>query len=147
MKSAQIAGSTCDLCSKEALMETSSVIIQIGDFDRKRWVSVDVLVDTGAFMTAVPGSVLHGLDVAPAGTRRVQFADGNEARDMEIGYAWVRLEGKEAILQVLFNDEGTQPVIGWFGLDGLFLEFEPDTKSFTPKVGLMPSILLVSEEE
>ena len=66
---------------------------------------------------------------------------------MNIGYAWVRLEGKEAILQVLFNDEGTQPVIGWFGLDGLFLEFDPDTRSFTPKVGLLPSFWPVSEDE
>ena len=92
MKSAQIASTTCDLCSMEAFMETFSVEIQIGDFYRERWVSVDALVDTGAFMTAVPGSVLRGLDIVPTDTRRVRFADGNEARDMEIGYAWVRLE-------------------------------------------------------
>ena len=147
MKSAQIADSICDLCSIEAFMETFSVEIQIGEFDRERWVSVDALVDTGAFMTAVPGSILRGLGVAPAGTWRVRLADGNEARDMEIGYAWVRLEGKDAIVQVLFNDEGTQPVIGWFGLDGLFLEFDPDTQGFNPKVGHLPSIWLVSEEE
>ena len=66
---------------------------------------------------------------------------------MDIGYAWVRLDGKEAIIQVLFNDEDAQPVIGWFALDGLFLEFDPDTQSFKTKVGLMPSIRLVSEEE
>ncbi len=127
-------------------METFSVEIQISGFDRERWVSVDALVDTGAFMTAVPDPVLRGLGIAPAGTRRVWLADSNDARDMEIGYAWVRLGEKEAILQVLFNDEGTQPVIGWFGLDRLFLEFNPDTKSFTPKVGLIPSIRLVSKE-
>ena len=127
-------------------METFSVEIQIGDFERERWVSVDALVDTGAFMTSIPGSVLYGLDIVPAGTRRVRFGEGNEARQMEIGYAWVRLEGKEAILQVLFNDEGTQPVIGWSGLDGLFLEFDPDTQTFNPKVGLLPSIQLVEEE-
>ncbi len=127
-------------------METVKVEIQIGDFDRERWIAMDVLVDTGTFMTAVPGSILCGLGVAPAGTRRVRFADGNEARDMEIGYAWVRLDGKETILQVLFNDEGTQPVIGWFGLDGLFLEFDPDTRTFSPKVGHLPSFWPVSEE-
>lgn len=121
--------------------------IQIGDFDRSRWVSMDALVDTEAFMTSIPGSVLHSLDIVPAGTRRVRFADGNEAKQMDIGYAWVRLEGKEAILQVMFNDEGTQAVIGWFGLDGLFLEFDSDTRSFMPKVGLLPTIWLVSEKE
>ena len=128
-------------------METPTVEIQIGDFDRERWVSMDALVDPGRFMTAVPGSVLHGLNIVPTDTRRVRFAGGKEAREMDIGYAWVRLEGKEAILQVLFNDEGTQPVIGWFGLDGLFLEFDPDTKRFTPKVGLLPSLWPVSGKE
>ena len=107
---------------------------------------MDALVDPRRFMTAVPGSVLRGLDIVPTDTRRVQFADSKEGRQMDIGYAWVRLEGKEAILQVLFNDEWTQPVIGWFGLDGLFLEFDADTKSFTPKVGHLPTILPMLEE-
>ena len=127
-------------------MEAFKVELQIGDLDRERWVPIDALVDTGAFMTAVPGSVLHGLDIVPTDTRRVRFAEGKEARQMEIGYAWVRLEGREAILQVLFNDEGTQPVIGWFGLDGLFLEFDPETRSFMPKVGRLPSFWPVSGE-
>ena len=127
-------------------METYKVEIQIGDFDRERWISMDALVDPKRFMTAVPGSVLRDLDIMPADKRRVRSAEGKEARQMEIGYARVRLEGKEAILQVLFNDEGTQPVIGWFGLDGLFLEFAPDTQSFAPKVGLLPSFWPVPEE-
>ena len=76
----------------------------------------------------------------------VRFVGDDEASQMEIGYAWVRLEGKEAILQILFNDEDTQPVIGWFGLDGLFLEFDPETRSFTLKVGLLPSLWPVSED-
>ena len=128
-------------------METVIVEIQIGDAERERWVSMDAVVNTEAFMTAVPGSVLRDLDVTPAGTRRVRSADGSEARRMEIGYAWVRLEGREAILQVLFNDEDTQAVIGWFGLDGLFLEFAPETQAFTTKVGLLPSFWAVEEEK
>ena len=107
---------------------------------------MDALVDTEVSVIAVPGSVLHSLDILPAGTWRVRFAEGTEARHMDIGYAWVRLEGKETILQVLFNNEGTQTVIGRFGLDGLLLEFDPGTKSFTPKVGLLPSLCPVSEE-
>ncbi len=121
--------------------------IQIGNVSRERWGVLDAIVDTGTFMTTVPDSILRGLDITPTGTRWVRFADGKEARQMDIGYAWVRLDGKEAIIQVLFNDEDAQPVIGWFALDGLFLEFDPDTQSFKTKVGLMPSIRLVSEEE
>ena len=57
-------------------METYNLEIQIGDAERERWVSMDALVDTGPFMTAVPGSVLRDLDIVPTDTRRVQFADG-----------------------------------------------------------------------
>ena len=46
----------------------------MSDAERERRVSMDTLVDTGAFMTAVPGSVLRGLDIVPTDTRRVQFA-------------------------------------------------------------------------
>ena len=128
-------------------METLRVNIQIGNVSRECWDVLDAIVDTGTFMTTVPDSILRGLDITPTGTRWVRFADGKEARQMDIGYASVRFEGKEAITQVLFNDEETEPIIGWFALDGLFLEFDPDTRSFTPKVGLMPSILPVSEVE
>ncbi|MYA62983.1 MAG: hypothetical protein F4X94_10485 [Dehalococcoidia bacterium] len=113
-------------------METHLEEIQISDADRERWVSVDSLVNPGRFMTAVPSSVLRGLGIVPTDTRRVRFTEGKEARQMDIGYAWVRLERKDANLQVLFNDEGTQPVIGRMALDGLFLGFDPDTKRFTP---------------
>lgn len=126
-------------------METLRVNIQIGNVSRERWGVLDAIVDTGTFVTTVPDSILRGLDITPTGTRWVRFADGKEARQMDIGYAWVRFEGKEAITQVLFNDEETEPIIGWFALDGLFLEFDPDTKSFTPKVGHLPTIRLVSE--
>ena len=51
-------------------METFIVEIQIGDADRERWVTMDALVDTEAFMTAVPGSVLRGLGISPTDTRR-----------------------------------------------------------------------------
>lgn len=74
-------------------METFQMEIHIDGADRERWVPMDALVVAGAFMTTVPGSVLKGLGILPAGTRRVRFADGDEVRQMEIGYAWVRLEG------------------------------------------------------
>ncbi len=109
-------------------MGTFSIEIKIGDMDREQCITMDALVDAGAFLTSVPASVLRVLNVEPVGTRRVRFAQG-EPRNMEIGYAWIRLEGKEAITQVLFNDGGTQPVLGRFILDGLFLEIDPETQN------------------
>ena len=126
-------------------MSTFSVEIGIGDPTRERWTTIDALVDTGTFTTSLPASTLRELGIEPVDKRTFQLSE-DETRQMEIGYARIRLEGKEGIAQVIFNDEGTSPVIGRLTLDGMLLEFDPDTQTFTPKVGLLPSFWPVSEE-
>ena len=34
---------------------------------------------------------------------------------MDIGQMWVRVEDREIITQVMFNDEGTEPLLGAMG--------------------------------
>ena len=125
-------------------MSSFSVEIGIGDPMRERWTTIDALVDTGTFMTSVPASILRELGIEPVDERTFQLSEG-ETRQMEIGYARIRLDGKEGIAQVIFNDEETSSVIGRLTLDGMLLEFDPDTQTFTPKVGLLPSFWPVQE--
>ena len=40
---------------------------------------------------------------------------------MEIGQAWVRFEGQEFLTHVLFNDEGTPPLLGAQALEAAFV--------------------------
>ena len=112
---------------------------------RDRWTTIDALVDTRVFMTSVPASILRELGIESVDKRTFQLSEG-ETRQMEIGYARIRLEGKEGIAQVVFNDNGTSPVLGRLTLDGMLLEFDPDTQTFIPKIGLLPSFWPVPEE-
>ncbi|MCY4653214.1 MAG: hypothetical protein OXC95_08630 [Dehalococcoidia bacterium] len=117
-------------------MGTFSVQIEIGDANRERWVTMDALVDTGASITSAPGSFLRDLGVEPEFRQIFQFAQG-EPRQMNIGYARVRFEGKEVITQVLFNDEGTPPLLGAMALEGAYLGVDPVAKRLIPVRGLM----------
>jgi len=38
---------------------------------------------------------------------------------------------------LLFNDEGTQPLLGALALEGVFLGVDPDAKRLIPVEGLM----------
>ena len=110
--------------------------ISIGNSQRERWLDVDALVDTGASITAVPGSILRELGITPLFKQSFRSAQG-DLRDMEVGQAWVRVEDKEVVTLLLFNDEGTQPLLGALALEGVFLGVDPHAKRLIPVEGLM----------
>ena len=110
--------------------------IQIEIADRDRWATMDALVDTGASITSAPASVLQDLGVEPAAQQIFQFAQG-ETRQMDIGYARLRFEGKEIITPVLFNDEGSPPLLGAMALENAFMDVDPVAKRLMPVPGLM----------
>ena len=116
-------------------MGTFSIEIGVGGPGRDRWVTVDALVDTGATMTSMPGSVLRSLGVEPMAKKVFQFAQG-EVRTMEVGQTWVRFQGQEIITQVLFNDEGTPPLLGALALEGALMGVDPVAQRLIPVRGL-----------
>ena len=105
-------------------MGTFSISIGIGDQERERWTTLDALVDTGASITSVPASVLHELGVEPLTRQSFQFGQG-EVRLMDVGQTWVRIEGREVVTLVLFNEEGTLPLLGALALEGVFMWRRP----------------------
>ena len=110
--------------------------MQIGDQERQRWVTLDVLVDTGASISSVPASVLRDLGVTPLLNEEFEFGQG-EIRQMDVGQTWIRVQGKEVATLVLFNDEGTAPLLGAMALEGVFLRVDPIAKRLVPVEGLM----------
>ena len=82
----------------------------MGDSEREHWTPLDALVDTGASIAAAPASVLREMGVTPLMRQTFRFAQGG-VREMDVGQTWVRLEGKEVVTLVLFNDEGTPPCL------------------------------------
>ena len=112
-------------------MGTFSVEIGIGSRDRDEWVTLDALVDTGAFVTSVPASLLRGLGVEPMRKQDFELADG-EMREMEVGEARVRVEGRDVTTLVMFNDEGSMPLLGALTLEGVFMGVDLVHKRLVP---------------
>lgn len=117
-------------------MGTFDIPIGIGGQLGERWTVLDALVDTGASITSVPASVLHQLGVTPRARQTFRFAQG-EVREMAVGQTWVRAADREVITLVLFNEEGTMPLLGALALEGMFLGIDPITKRLVPVEGVM----------
>ena len=116
-------------------MGTFSVEISIGDSARERWVTLDALVDTGSTMTSAPASLLRDLGVEPESREFFEFAQG-EVRALETGYTWVRVANKEVLTQVMFNDEGTAPLLGAVALENALMGIDPVSQRLIPVRGL-----------
>ncbi len=110
--------------------------IGIGDAEREHWTTLEALVDTGASITAVPASVLRDLGVEPTMRRRFESAHG-VSREMEVGQTWVSVEGEEILTYVLFNDEGTTPLLGALALEMAFLGVDPVHQKLVSVAGLI----------
>jgi clan AA aspartic protease len=117
-------------------MGTFQVAVAIGDPEGENWVDLDALVDTGASITAVPSSFLRQLGVAPQMQKRFRFGQG-EVRTMDVGRTWLRVEGEEIFTQVLFNEEGTIPLLGALALEDAYLGVDPIAQTLVPVDGLM----------
>ena len=119
-----------------------SVPISIGDPQGENWIEMEALVDTGASVTAVPGSLLRELGVIPAASQRFHSAHG-EVRNMNMGEARILVEGRETGTMFVFNDEGTVPLLGALAMGALFLGVDPVGQKFIPVDGYMMSPIKV----
>ena len=122
-------------------MGTFSVPISIGDPQGENWIEFDALVDTDASVTSVPGSSLIDLGVKPAAQHSFRFAQG-QRRVMELGEARIRVAGRETGTLVVFNDEGTLPLLGALALEALFLGVDPVRQELIPVDGLLMSPIM-----
>jgi len=94
--------------------------MEIGTPDGARFETVSALVDTGASITAVPASMLDDLGVLPHDQLTFALADGRRIQ-RDVGQTWIRIDGRTVITLVIFGDEGMQPLLGAYSLQGLML--------------------------
>ena len=120
-------------------MGTFNVTIEIGDPQGQRWEPVEALVDTGASYTWMPLSVLQTLGVTP--TLRFPFvlADGTQI-ERDVAETRVRFDGQERTTLVVFGDEGSQPLLGAYTLEGFLLSPDPVNQRLVPVPGLLMSL-------
>jgi clan AA aspartic protease len=102
-------------------MGTFRVRIEVGDPERERFDPVDALVDTGATYTVLPKQLLQDLGVVPHSRAPFVIADGCEV-ELEIGRAWIRVDGRQEFSLVVFGD---QALLGAVTLEELRLAPDP----------------------
>ena len=111
-------------------MGTFSVTISVAADDRHSE-ELEALVDTGATNTVIPADLLQRLGVQPHRTSLFQPADGREV-EMEIGRAWVRVDGQREFTQVVFGPEGSEPILGAITLEEMNLSLDTVARKLVP---------------
>jgi clan AA aspartic protease len=105
-------------------MTLFSVRIEVGDASGERFETVDALVDTGATNTALPATLLRRLGILPHRRSNFDLADGRQV-ELDIGRAWVRVDGQQEFTQVVFGGDGTEPILGAVTLQEMGLRADP----------------------
>jgi len=117
-------------------MGTFRVAIEIGDPRGERYEQVEALVDTGATYTTAPSSLLQALGVTPHDRVPFILADGRRI-ERDVGQTWVRVDGKSVISLVVFGEEGVEPLLGAYTLEGVRLGVDPTNRRLVPTPGLL----------
>ena len=81
-----------------------TVTIGVGHLDGGDLVEVSALVDTGAYHTVLPASLLTQLQVRRIAEQNFEFADGN-AEMLGVGLARIAWQDKEFPCPVIFGAE------------------------------------------
>ena len=110
------------------------VTIDVGNMSGQRFEPVEVMVDTGATFTTVPGDVLRRLGVSPQRTMQVRLADGSVIDD-EVCDTLVRLEGQTFFTPVSFGREGEPNLLGVVALETGLLAVDPVEQRLVPTIG------------
>ena len=112
-------------------MGTFNIEINLGNQECERWTPIQAMIDTGAFLSSAPASILRDLGISPIRRQGFRFADGS-TKQMEVGEVRIRIDGREATTQVVFNDEDTHPLLGTLALEELFLVVDPIARRLVP---------------
>ena len=116
-------------------MGVFSIEISIGDIERRQWRELSAVVDVSSPVSFAPGSMLRELGISPAMRPVLRLPDGS-VRTMDLGYAWLWLNGREAMTHFVFGDESTPPLLGRIALNSLFLELDPLNERLVPMTNL-----------
>ena len=112
-------------------MGVFSIDVSIGNLEQQQWVDLSAMVDTGAFLMSMPGSLLREIGITPSYTDNFRTADGG-IRSMEVGPARLRLNGREVITYIAFNNDYTTPLLGSLALETLRMAVNPVEQRLFP---------------
>ena len=113
-------------------MGTFNWPVRLESMDGERSLELEALVDTGAFHTMVPASQLRELGVTTTRNTLLQMANGRISRH-DLGEARVTIDGRSVPTIVVFGEEGVEPLLGAYTLEGLSFIVDPEEAKLIPK--------------
>ena len=116
----------------ESDMSTFEVEVGIGRHFGGPAVQVQALVDTGAFNSMMPASLLSRLGVTPTERRKYALADNSEV-EWEIGMAQMTIDGSEWPCPVIFGPED-QYLLGATTLEIFGFMVDPVAGELVPRI-------------
>ena len=117
-------------------MGTFTVPLEVADLQGSQFIEVEALVDTGATYTSIPEDVLERLGIEVRETRPFELAD-DRVVEYSVGYATMRVDGREVIALVVFGPIGTAPLMGATTLETAGLGVDPINQRLIPIPALL----------
>ncbi len=99
--------------------------------DPRRTVSVKCFLDSGAYSSVVPASVLDRLGIVPFAEQKFRLPDGQQI-SRKRGAALFRYKRRVGGGDVLFGEPGDCSVLGVFTLGALGLSLDPIRRELKP---------------
>ena len=110
----------------------TTVAVRIANFaDRTRAIDAEMLVDSGAIFSVVPGRALEALGVEPEGTEQFFLADGTSLV-RPVGTAFFEVAGKRGASAVVFGEPDEVWLLGALTLQSLGLMLDPLKRRLRP---------------
>jgi len=92
---------------------------------------VDVMVDSGAIFSVLPGDLLADLGIEPLTEEAFFLADGKKITRKK-GGAVFKYAGKIGVADVLFGEEGDSNLLGATTIESLSLSLDPIRRELNP---------------
>ena len=106
------------------------ISIEVANPADGQFTPVEALVDTGAYYTMLPSSLLESLGLTPGREMRFRVADGS-AQTWGVGQALFRVDGLETYSPVAFGPDGVF-LLGAVTLEELALIADTTNKRLVP---------------
>jgi hypothetical protein len=103
------------------------------------WISLSMLVDTGATISSISGDVIQSMHLSQRDTIKVKTASLNAVEDRPVYYASLHLSDVQStsshrivrVIEYSVGADGVQGLLGWDVLQHCSIVYNKDTRLFS----------------